>query len=53
MLPPTAAAPMIVLDPRQIDAGLPAAAAGNGLTVNVTGVLLTLLQFVVVFLASA
>ena len=43
---------MVVLDPRQIDAGLPAAAAGNGLTVTVINVR-ELLQLVVIFLASA
>jgi hypothetical protein len=53
VLPPTAPAPMVVPDPRQIDAGLPAAATGNGLTVTVIDVRVLLLQFVVVFLASA
>ena len=44
---------MVVLDPTQIDAGLPAAATGKALTVTVIDVRVLLLQFVVVFLASA
>jgi hypothetical protein len=53
VLPPTAAAPMVVLDPRHIDVGLPAAATGNGFNVTDTAVRVPLTQLLVVFLASA
>ena len=44
---------MVVPDPKQIEVAVPADAAGNGLTVITIGVLTLLLQFDVVFLASA
>ena len=36
MLPPTAVAPIKVLEPKQIALALPTAATGNGLTVTTT-----------------
>ena len=53
MCPPVADAPMVVPDPKQIEVAVPAAATGNGLTVITIVVLTLLLQFDVVFLASA